>query len=129
MKDALNGQPGNGIDKFDKRCWNLTNQIYLLRSKIGRTNFKQQITDLPIAPWGDNWLKYGFISSTNYSNMFFSDVLSIYQKMTGKSEETLRNWITEKVPASSNTKKIDQSNGKTILENWFNGTKYPNIYT
>jgi hypothetical protein len=122
------GQPGNGIDKFDKRCWNLTNQVYLLRSKINRKNFKQQITDLPIAPWGDNYLKYGFISSTTYSNMSFEDILSIYQKMTGKSEGTLRSWITEKVSSKSNTKKIDQSNSKTVLENWFDGQKYLTIF-
>jgi hypothetical protein len=125
-KRCAPGEPGNGIDKFDKRCWSLVNQIALLRSKIGRTNFKQPITDLPIQPWGDNWLKYGFISSTQYSNMSFEDVLSIYQKMTNKTEGTLVNWITSKIPANSNTKKIDPSDSqkKTVLQNWFNGKKY-----
>lgn len=124
------GQPGFGIDKFDKRLWNLTNQVYLLRSKISRFAFRQPIQDLPIEPWGDNYLKYGFISSTTYSNMQFEDVLSVYQKMTNKSEGTLRDWITQKVKAKarkSNTLGVD-SNGKTFLENWFDGTKYLTIF-
>lgn len=132
---CASGQPGFGIDKFDKRLWNLTNQVYLLRSKINRFNFKQPVQDLPIEPWGDNYLKYGFISSTNYSNMQFEDVLSVYQKMTNKSEGTLRDWIMQKVKAKSrksNTLNQDskevEKNGKTFLENWFNGTKYLAVF-
>ena len=121
------GQPGFGIDKFDKRLWNLTNQVYLLRSKINRFNFKQPVQDLPVGPWGDTYTRHGFISSTKYSNMQFEDVLSIYQKMTNKSEGTLRDWISKKVSKNSNTIKQD-SNGKTFLENWFDGTKYLTIF-
>jgi hypothetical protein len=59
--------------------------------------------------------------------MQFEDVLSIYQKMTNKSEGTLRDWISKKVSKNSNTIKQD-SNGKTFLENWFDGTKYLTIF-
>ena len=127
---CASGQPGFGIDNFDKRLWNLTNQVYLLRSKIGRTNFKQQVSGLPVAPWG-SYLKYGFISSTTYSNMQFADVLSVYQKMTNKSEESLRTWITENVKTSDEKTRsalLQADGGKTVLENWLDGKKYLNVY-
>lgn len=127
---CASGQPGFGIDNFDKRLWNLTNQVYLLRSKIGRTNFKQQVSGLPVAPWG-SYLKYGFISSTTYSNMQFADVLSVYQKMTNKSEESLRAWITENVKTSDEKTRsalLQADGGKTVLENWLDGKKYLNVY-
>lgn len=132
--------PGNGIDKYDQRCWNLINQVSLLRSKIGRgNNLKQPITDLPIEPWGDTYLKYGFISSTENSLMTFSDVLSVYQKMTGKSERELKTWIVTKMTSKTNNSKagvgkksptlqIDPENGKTVLDNWFDGKKYPIVH-
>ena len=132
--------PGNGIDKYDQRCWNLINQVSLLRSKIGRgNNLKQPITDLPIEPWGDTYLKYGFISSTENSLMTFSDVLSVYQKMTGKSERELKTWIVTKMNSKTNNSKagvgkksptlqIDPKNGKTVLDNWFDGKKYPIVH-
>lgn len=129
---CASGQPGFGIDKFDKRIWNLTNQVYLLRSKMGRTNFKQQVTGLPVAPWG-SFLKYGFISSTQYSNMQFEDVFSVYQKMTNKTEASLRDWIVENVKnADERTRsallQIDKDNNKTVLDNWLDGKKYLNEY-
>lgn len=129
--------PGNGIDKFDQRCWNLINQVALLRSKLNRANnLKQEISDLPVGPWGDNYLKYGFISSTESSLMNFSDILQVYQRMTNKSEGTLKGFILSKLQSQKNTSKaavngksptlqIDPENGKTVLENWFEGKKYP----
>jgi len=131
---------GNGIDKFDQRCWNLINQVALLRSKLFRiNNLKQEISDLPVGPWGDNYLKYGFISSTDASSMNFSDVLQVYQRMTNKSEGTLKGFILSKLQSQKNTTKaaingksptlqIDPDNGKTVLENWFDGKRYPVVH-
>lgn len=131
---------GNGIDKFDQRCWNLINQVGLLRSKIYRhKNLNQSITDLPIEPWGDNYLKYGFISSTNATVMSFKDIVDVYQKMTGKSERDLKTWIVSQMTIKKNTSKanvnqksptlqIDPENGKTVLDNWFDGKKYPAVH-
>lgn len=138
IKNRCNpSNPGNGIDKFDQRCWNLINQVALLRSKLNRANnLKQEVSDLPVGPWGDNYLKYGFISSTENSLMNFSDILQVYQTMTNKSEGTLKGWIISKLQNQKNTSKasvngksptlqIDPENGKTVLENWFDGKKYP----
>lgn len=132
--------PGNGIDKYDQRCWNLINQVALLRSKLGRANnLKQEISDMPIEPWGDTYLKYGFISSADNAPMRFQDAVNVYVRMANKSEGTLRGFIISKLLSKTNkgpaavdgkspTLQIDPENGKRVIENWFDGKNYPLIH-
>jgi len=123
-----------GIGNFDKRLWNLTNQVWLLRSKIDRGNIKSIVNDLPVFPWGDyggaSAPKYGWVSSTSGSFCRFADALDVYQKMTGKTKENLKEFLMSESLSNSRTLQKDiwvAKNNKTILENWIDGVDYPKV--
>ena len=123
-----------GIGNYDTRLWNLTNQVWILRSKIGRGDKKSVVNDLPVFAWGDYGgpyaPKYGWVSSTSGSFCRFADALEVYQKMTGKTAADLKEFLMTETPANSRTLKKDiwvANNGKTILENWIDGVNYPKI--
>jgi len=123
-----------GIGNFDTRLWNLTNQVWLLRSKIDRGNIKSIVNDLPVFPWGDyggyNAPKYGWVSSTSGSFCRFADAYDVYNKMTGKTKENLKEYLMSESLSNSRTLQKDiwvAKNNKTILENWIDGVDYPKV--
>lgn len=123
-----------GIGNYDTRLWNLTNQVWILRSKIGRGAGKSIVNDLPVFAWGDYGgkyaPKYGWVSSTGGSFCRFADALEVYQKMTGKSQADLKDFLMSETPSDSRTLQKDvwiKNNGKTILENWIDGVDYPKV--
>lgn len=126
-----------GIENFDQRLWNLTNQVWLLRSKIDRGDKKSIVNDLPVFPWGDyggsSAPKYGWVSSTSGSFCRFADAYDVYNKMTGKTKENLKEYLMSKSLLNkwqSRTLQKDiwvAKNNKTILENWIDGVDYPKV--
>lgn len=73
------------IDLFDKRCWNLVNQISLVRSKMNFKGSKNEVDGLSnrVGAWGDTyWNKDG--DSGWIRHLKFSHASSIYTKMTRK---------------------------------------------
>lgn len=123
-----------GIGNYDTRLWNLTNQVWILRSKIGRGAGKSIVNDLPVFPWGDYSgtyaPKYGWVSSTAGSFCRFADALDVYQQMTGKTEKDLKDFLMTETPSNSRTLQKDiwvAKNNKTILENWIDGVDYPKV--
>jgi len=123
-----------GIGNFDTRLWNLTNQVWILRSKMGRGNVKSIVNDLPVYPWGDyegyNAPKYGWVSSTSGSFCRFADAYDVYNKMTGKTKENLKEYLMSESLSDSRTLQKDiwvAKNNKTILENWIDGVDYPKV--
>ena len=79
------------LDLFDRRCWNIANQIDLVRSKMGFKGSKQAVDGLSnrVSAWGDGyWDKEGqkgWITATN-----FSDASSVYIKMTRKKRRRFK---------------------------------------
>ena len=123
-----------GIGNYDTRLWNLTNQVWILRSKIGRGAGKSIVNDLPVFPWGDYGgrfaPKYGWVSSTSGSFCRFADAADVYTKMTGKTSEDLKEFLIAETPSDSRTLQKDiwiAKNNKTILENWIDGVDYPKV--
>jgi hypothetical protein len=123
-----------GIANYDTRLWNLTNQVWILRSKIGRGAGKSIVNDLPVFPWGDYGgkfaPKYGWVSSTSGSFCRFADAADVYTKMTGKTPEDLKEFLIAETPSDSRTLQKDiwiAKNNKTILENWIDGVDYPKV--
>ena len=123
-----------GIGNYDTRLWNLTNQVWILRSKIDRGTGKSIVKDLPVYPWGDYGgkfaPKYGWVSSTSGSFCRFADAADVYTRMTGKTSEDLKEFLIAETPSDSRTLQKDvwiAKNNKTILENWIDGVDYPKV--
>jgi hypothetical protein len=126
-KTTLEGTD-NGATTFDRRCWNIVNQMALFRSKIGQNDFKKQITDISVLdPWGDTYAGYGFLTHLKYSL-----AREVYEKMTGKSESDLQNWVLDamnnKTRSKSNSNRLnttdisnDTPGTKTYLQSWLEG--------
>lgn len=70
------------IDLFDRRCWNIANQIDFVRSKMGFKGRKQPVDGLTerVMAWGDGYWEKGWITHVK-----FSDASEIYRKMTRKN--------------------------------------------
>lgn len=75
-------------DLFDRRCWNLANQIDLVRSKMGFKGRKEPVDGLTnrVSPWGDGYWEKGWITFVK-----FSHAAEIYVKMTRKKRRRLKN--------------------------------------
>jgi hypothetical protein len=70
------------IDLFDRRCWNIANQIDLVRSKMGFKGSKQSVDGLTgrVMAWGDGYWDKGWITDVR-----FSDISEVYRKTTRKN--------------------------------------------
>lgn len=86
MKDVKNGKIR--IDLFDKRCWNMTNQIDLVRSKMGFIGRRSAVDGLTgrVSSWGDGYWEKGWITFLK-----FSHAAEIYVKMTRKKRRRFKN--------------------------------------
>jgi len=113
-----------GKAQYDDRVWIPVNQARLLRTKLGRPDLTKSIIDFgdragvaPTFPWGENFLEHSWISGVP-----FAVASSVYIKMTGKTEDDLKEWIRKKVPQDSKVRNIDPENNISKLENWINDT-------
>lgn len=122
--------PNAGREYFDKRTFIPLNQVIGLRAKFNRKDLSKQISVLGkskgtsiLHPYGEGFLYFGWLSKVEWSI-----ISNVYKKMTGKSPDDLSEWILKQVAQDSRTRNIDPETGKTILESWMNGKKYPIIY-
>ena len=84
IKSLINERCRKGLvrkDLFDRRCWNLVNQVSLVRSKMGFQGAKEEVNGLTnrVGPWGDTYWDNGWIAYVKFSN-----ASNIYTKMTRK---------------------------------------------
>jgi len=113
-----------GKAQYDDRVWIPVNQARLLRTKLARPDLNKFIIDFgnkagraPTFPWGENFLVHSWIAGVP-----FAVASSVYVKMTGKTEDELKEWILKKVPQDSKVRDIDTENNISKLENWVNDT-------
>jgi hypothetical protein len=122
-----NDPTGNaGKEHYDDRVWIPVNQARLLRSKLARNNlaevinesgFKNNAGDSITSPWGESYLANSWISGVP-----FAIASSVYVKMTGKTQDQLKEWIRKNIPKDSKVRNIDPENNISKLENWINDT-------
>lgn len=122
--------PNAGRQYFDKRTFIPLNQVIGLRAKFNRKDLSKQISVLGkskgtsiLHPYGEGFLYFGWLSKVEWKI-----AADIYKKMTGKSSDDLSDWMLKQVAQDSRTRNIDPITGKTILESWMDGKKYPIIY-
>ena len=126
LNDVQKNDPtGNaGKEYYDDRVWIPVNQARLLRSKLARTDLTKVISNFGARagtavtfPWGELFLVHSWIAGVP-----FAVASSIYVKMTGKTENELKEWIRKNVPQDSKVRNIDPENNISKLENWINDT-------
>lgn len=127
IRNIQKNDPTNNAGRqfFDERAFIPINQVYALRAKFGARTLSKRFDKLSngsaslLIPWGDSFLYHGWLSKVRYR-----DARDAYTKATGKSEETLRAWVLENVPANSRSRNPDPITGKTTLESWLDGKEY-----
>lgn len=127
LKVVQGDSTGNaGKEYYDDRVWIPVNQARLLRSKLGRNNLAEIINESGFKgnagnsitfPWGERYLVNSWISGVP-----FAVASSTYVKMTGKTENQLKEWIRKNIPKDSTVRNIDPENNISKLENWINDT-------
>jgi hypothetical protein len=122
QKEDPTGNAGKA--QYDDRVWIPVNQARLLRSKLARNDLTEIISGFGAKagtaitfPWGENFLVHSWIAGVP-----FAVASSVYVKMTGKTEDDLKEWVLKKVPQDSKVRNIDTENNISKLENWVNDT-------
>jgi hypothetical protein len=131
IRNIQKNDPTNNAGRqfFDERAFIPINQVYALRAKFGARSITKRFDKLSngsaslLVPWGDSFLYHGWLSGVR-----FSDAKDAYIKATGKTEDQLRRWILENVPANSRSRNPDPTTNKTTLESWLDGKQYGVIY-
>ena len=110
LKVVQGDSTGNsGKEYYDDRVWIPVNQARLLRSKLGRNNLAEIINESGFKgnagnsitfPWGERYLVNSWISGVP-----FAVASSTYVKMTGKTENQLKEWIRKNIPKDSTVSK------------------------
>jgi len=111
----------NGKADTDDKLWYPINQIWMLMTKWGRVDFKNQskiTTSNGFAAWGDYdnrdgtpRSECGFIFKTK-----FQDAVNVYLT-SGKPIDTLTTWVRENLPKAN-------PRTKDFIESWMNGDVY-----
>lgn len=126
LKDVQKNDPTKNAGKayYDERVWIPLNQVRLFRSKLARNDLTKSITVMgtsagtaPTFPYGELFLTHSWIAGVP-----FAVVSNTYTKMTGKTEDDLKQWIRTNVPKDSKVRNIDPENNISKLENWINNT-------
>jgi len=137
IRDKQRNDPTNnaGRQYWDRRAFIPINQLYMFRSKQGKTELIRldTISKAMGKAWGDSFLYHGFISGgwtrgprAGKNTYWYAQ--DVYKRLTGKSADDLANWVLRVFPQDSRSRNPDPITKKSSLQSWIDGKIYKPIY-